>query len=217
MSDELNISSEDIKYLSIPTLKKFVKHVLAVTKKQEDRRKAREALVEHIQKIKKEAKGNKTNKEKLNKHLAELENKVQDLLNKEAKMLRSQEYENKTLQELRKKINLLEQQIAIKEEENRNLMQMNREKIQAMQDSISSLRHHVGDYVQEKTARDRRLQQLENKIRAKVDYKKLDTPQEQIRRLEQKYVYLQQKGTTSQEVLEKIQERIQLLRQETNS
>ncbi len=213
MSGHFTVSSEEVENLSERSLKNFMKHVLTVTKKEEDRAKARDALAKHLQKIKKEAKTTKKSKDTLNKHLVELENKVQDLLEKEAKLLRGQEYENKTIQELRKKIEDLEEQLIQKDAENRNLLNINRENIQTMQISINALRAKLKEYIEERTERERKMLELENKINLKVRYKEPAA----LKKLEQKYIDLKNKEKSDEETLNKLRERINLLREKARN
>lgn len=213
MSGHFTVSSEEVENLSERSLKNFMKHILSVTKKEEDRRKAREALSKHLQKIKKEARSKKKGKDTLNSHLVELENKVQDLLDKESKLLRSQEYENKIIHELRKKVEILEEELLQKSVENQNLMNVNRDNIQTMQISINSLRQKLKEYIGERTGRERKMQELENKIKLRTKYKEPYA----LKRLEQKYIEMKNKQDADEETLNKMRERINLLREKANS
>lgn len=190
--------------LSVNSMKHILRSIVVAQRKLQEREIAREDLKKHIIKVKKEA-GKKVGKGKMEKNLAELQNKVNNLVQKEAKLVRSTEYENKTIAELKNKVKELEEELSAKDTEKGNLVRMNKENIKSVKENINMIRLKIENLLE----RDRRMQELEEKIRKKVELRGVN---ERVAELEAKFNELRGREEHDEEDLQKIRQRIDQLK-----
>jgi len=198
--------TSEMNRLDVNRLKAFIRGIVIARKKISEKNLAREELREQIVKVKRLAEAKKPSAEKLKSHVAEIENKINNVLQKEAKLLRSSAYENKTIAELRKKINDMEQEISIKDAEKRNLLRLSQDSVKKLNETTDVLKQKIESYIGEKTDRERRMQELEEKIRVKSEV--LD----RIAKLELKYKELEERENYDEDDLAKIKQRIDQLK-----
>ena len=206
-----SLYTPEMKKLSVDRLKAFIKGVIVAEAKIKERNKAREELKENISKVKKLAAAKKPAVDKLKKQVSQIEDKVNTVLQKEAKLLRTSAYEGKTIAELRKRIAQLEEELTVKNTENKNLSKINEDSLTRLNSAIDSLQQKIGSYIKDKTERERKMKELEEKIRNKTD---IGNVKEKISMLERKYAELEQKGEHSEEDLVNIRRRIDSLKLE---
>ena len=208
-----NISSsmytQEMGNLDVNRLKAFIKGIVVAQNKIKEKEMAREELKEHISTVKKLAAAKKPSVEKLKRYVNEIEDKVNTVLQKEAKLLRTSAYESKTITELRKKVVQLEQELSTKETQNKNLAKINDESIKKLTTTIDSMQQNIKKYISDKTERERKMKELEEKIRGKVE---LGDVREKIEMLEARYNELAQKGEHEGKDLERIRQRIDSLK-----
>ncbi|MBW2992615.1 hypothetical protein KY345_05350 [Candidatus Woesearchaeota archaeon] len=192
-------------------LRGFMRGMVTAERKIKEKELAREDLKKHIAKVKKLAAGKRPSLGAIKKHISEIEDKVNNVLQKEAKLLRSSAYENKTIVDLRKRIKELEEEISLKELHNKNLLKLNEDNINKLSETIDALQKKIESYISTKTERERRMKELEDKIRRKVEVKGVD---ERLAELEKKYAELKQREDIEEEDLERVKHRIDHLKTE---
>lgn len=154
-------------------LKSFVKHICILTKKHKDREKARIELQQQIQKLKRFS----SKKREMDEELKELNRKISLVLEKEIQLLGIRQQESAASKELMNKV--LE----------------NRDRIKEINNSISEIKRRLEGYIQTKTERERKIEELENKIRAKLNQNNnLSLLKNKLRKLEDLYNKLRIEG-----------------------
>jgi chromosome segregation ATPase len=208
-----HISSSEIAFqtgrLNTGRLKAFMRSVAASQKKIKEKELARENLRKHIEKLQKIAVQKNPSQTNLRQNLAEVENKVNDLMWKEAKLFRTSLYEERTVSELRRKIAALEEQLMIKDSEKANLIKFNRDNIKELTNTINALKQRMGSYLDSKAERDRKMAELEEKIQKQVETKALN---ERMEELEKKFGELSQREDYEENDILRVKEKIDQLK-----
>ena len=201
MPDHISSSmyTNDVSSLDTRRLKSFIKGIVIARKKFEEKETAREELKKQIGKVQKLVAGKKVSVDAMRQHVAEIENKVNNVLQKEAKLLRSSEYENKTITQLKKRVNELEQEVSVKDIEKSNV-------VRTLNDTISALQNKIDSYIDSRTEREKRIEELEEKIKEKADVIN------KVAKLEQKYEELKQREDVDERDLDMIKYRIDQLK-----
>ena len=88
-------------------LNSFIKHVLLATKKQEEKKVAGESLIKQVKEVKKIAGSKKLKKEELKTALKELESRLNNIINREGRLVAVAEQEFKSSEGIKKRINEL--------------------------------------------------------------------------------------------------------------
>jgi chromosome segregation ATPase len=190
-------------------LKAFMRSVAASQKKIKEKEIARQNLRKHIEKLQKIAVKKYPSQVNLRENLAEVENKVNDVIQKEAKLYRTSLYEEKTVSELRKRVAELEKQLAVKDAEKQNMIRFNRENIKDMADTIGQLKQRMGSYLDSKAERDRKMAELEDRIKRQVETKAAG---ERMEELEMKFRELEMREGYEEEDLLRVKQRIDQLK-----
>jgi chromosome segregation ATPase len=190
-------------------LKAFMRSVAASQKKIKEKEIARQNLRKHIEKLQKIAVKKYPSQVNLRENLAEVENKVNDVIQKEAKLYRTSLYEEKTVSELRKRVAELEKQLAVKDAEKQNMIRFNRENIKDMADTIGQLKQRMGSYLDSKAERDRKMAELEDRIKRQVETKAAG---ERMEELEMKFRELEMREGYGEEDLLRVKQRIDQLK-----
>lgn len=206
-----SLYTDSMNKLNVNTLKGFIKGIIVAQTKLKEKDVARNELNKHLVKVKKLAAAKKPSVNAIKKHISEIEGKVNTVLQKEAKLIRSSAYENKTITELKKKINNMEEEIAQKDAQNMNLLKLNDDHFRILNETIDTLKERIDSYISDKSERDRRVKALEEKIKKKVEIKGVN---ERLMELEEKYKQLEQKGESEEEDLSRIRSRIDSLKLE---
>jgi len=138
----------------------FMRHLAAVTKKYDDRDKARESLGNHLRKLKKRS---------TSKDASDINNKIDFVLEKEMEILK-----------LRKKDSHLYDDLIDEIEKNKNRMEQ-------LNSSLRDLKQDIKKFTQSKLSREERINRLEKKIKIGRNRKGLDGLSRQLDFLESKY------------------------------
>jgi len=169
-------------------LKTFIRHVCVIAKKHKDREDARSGLQSHIKKLGRISKKKGMDKE-MDKEMKELDRKISLVLEKEMQLLGKGQEESEASRELMQNV------------------EANRARIRQMNDSISELKDRLGAYIEMKTQRERRINNLEKKIRAEIGKKRnVSLLKSKLKSLEALYNKLKQKGVDVSRVESKIQD-----------
>ena len=211
MPDHISSSmyAQEAGTLDVNRLKAFIKSVAVSQRKIKEREMAREELKKHIEKVQKLAGQGKPAADSLRKHVYDIENKVNTLLQKEAKLFRSSAYEEKTVAELQRKIKMLEEQIILKDTDNENLIRYNKDNINELARTIDALKQKISSYVGEKGERDRRMAELEDRIKKQVEAKGVG---DRLEELEKKFRELEQREGYEEEDLLRVKQRIDIIK-----
>ena len=165
-------------------LKRFVRHLCLISKKHRDREEARAELQRQIQRLKKFS----SKKKEMDEELRELDRKISLVLEREAQLLGVQRGETAASGELM-----------------RGVME-NKERIRQINDSISDVKEKLDNYIRVKTERERKINELEDKIRSKVrENKVVSSLKNRLNGLEVKYNQLKKKGVDVSRIEDKIQ------------
>lgn len=126
-------------------LKSFVKHLCILAKKHKDREKARIELQQQIQRLKRFS----SKKREMDEELKELNRKISLVLEKEIQLLGIERGEGADSKKLMRNVG------------------ENRERIRQIYNSINDIKSRLEEYINFKTEREKRIDELEKKIRAK--------------------------------------------------
>ena len=174
---------EETSKLDTNRLKSFVRHTCIIAKKHKDREEARSEMYKQMQRLKKFS----SKKKEMDQELKELDRKISLVLEKEAQLLGT------TQQETTASKALMQQSME------------NKAKINQIYNSINELNERLRNYVQIKTERERKINDLEKKIRSKTKAKKdISSLKNKLKQLEAHYNKLKNKGLDLSRVEEKI-------------
>ncbi|MEA2038021.1 MAG: hypothetical protein U9O94_11035 [Nanoarchaeota archaeon] len=175
---------QNSQHLNPGRLKNFVKHVCVIAKKHKDREFARTDMYKQIQKIKKFS----SKKKEMDQELKELNNKINLVLEKEAELLGYKQQNTTLSKELVQKVS------------------ENQSKIEQIFNSINNLNGRVKNYVDTKSEREKRIDELEKKIKHQAKRKAVSPLRNKLETLEGKYIELKAKGLDVSKIEEKIKE-----------
>ena len=154
-------------------LKSFVRNVCIVAKKHKDREDAHSDLQKHIRGLKKFS----SKKKEMDKQLKDLNSKVSLVLEKERQLLGVEQGESYALKDIM------------------DNMTANKWKMEQMKASINDLKAKLNEYIEIKTAREKRINELEAKIRAKTQKKEnVSALKVQLSKLEATYKKFKKQG-----------------------
>ncbi|HZX44169.1 MAG TPA: hypothetical protein VFF28_00645 [Candidatus Nanoarchaeia archaeon] len=155
-------------------LKRFIKHACVIAKKQSDREKARKELQLQMQKLRKFA----SRKGDIEAELVELNKKINILFEKEVQLLGIEQKESVLTRELVNGVNT------------------NKDKIKEIYSIVDNLQTKLDGWVKVKTQRERKIEELEHKIRHSHKENKAVLAAK-LNKLEQSYMELCRKGISS--------------------
>ena len=159
--------------ISSRRLKSFVRNLCLITKRHQDREKARIELKKKIMELKRFT----SKKKEMDQVLKELDDKISLVLEKERQLLGISQQGSGESRAL-----------------TRNVLE-NQEKIKRLNYSIDALKQRIDDYIDIRTARDRRVKELESKIKQKVKVKEdFALLKGRLNRLENMYSKLKRQG-----------------------
>ena len=166
-------------------LKRFVRHLSVITKRHQDREKARVEMREQMERLKKFS----TKKKEMDEELRELDSKVSEVLEREKDLLSMEKAGSSSSGDLMRKT--IE----------------NRQMINEMKDSLSQIKDRLETYIDVKTERQRKINHLEKKIRSKVKVKNdLSSFKKRLASLEELYERLKREGEDVSRVEDRIKD-----------
>ncbi len=166
-------SAQTSQKLNPRRLKSFVRHVCVMAKRHKDREKARVELQKQMQRLKRFT----SKKREMDEELRELDRKISLVLEKEMQLLGIEQGEGAASRELM-----------------RNVAE-NKERIRQINYSINELKEKLENYIKFKTERERQINELEKKIRARAEGKKaVSVLKKRLNSLESLYNKLKKKG-----------------------
>jgi len=179
------MAEESSQSISQKRLKGFVRNLCIVAKKHKDREEARAGLQGQIKRLKRFS----SKKKEMDEELRELDRKVSLVLEKEKGLSGVNKGESAASKRLMK--NVIE----------------NKDRIKQMNDSISDIKQRMEEYINFKTARNKKIQELEKKIRTKSGAKSdVSSLRKKLKSLESLYDKLKQKGVDVSRVSSKIED-----------
>ncbi len=201
--------------LNLSNMRRFAKHLAIAAKKIEEKQMAREALDKHIYSLKKKAK-----KPLIVRQIEALNDKVNQVLEKEIALMSSHKSETELAKKLKKRINFLDNKLneldshekehyseILKElKDHIKTMQEPKEKqINQLKKTIDSLKKQMGNIHQDRAKKDEKIQELQEQVKVK---KKKDRIQDKIDAIKDKHAKLKASGKFSEEDLERIKQKI---------
>lgn len=224
---------------SSPKARHFAKHVLLVAKKQKEKKQAREALTKHVKKVKRMTKAKSLKKADLAKALEELEQRVDEVLEKEGTLLVTAKKETEATQgvkselskveerlneiskrdeevieTLRSKIRELEQELRGSERVRTMQTMENKQRLTGISSMIIDLRSRLTEMLRIKTSHDKRVEELEKKIKHKVsrNFQEMVKLEQHLNAMEEKYELMKKEGRYDKTMLEEVEDKIAELR-----
>jgi len=202
--------------------KNFLKHLSLAAKKLEDRELAKYGLSKHIERMK-NLPARDVKKGRIEKELKILENKISQVLEKEAAMAQSQVQETQTIKGLKDMIMELENKLAVAQRERDSAREANRITIARMGNMMSEMNEKLNRYIEHKTARERKMEALESKIKEQVKGKvqssrgNIDYIKQQLDGLEKRYEQMISDKIHSPENLQRLKRKIDFLKNQAGS
>lgn len=176
---------ENSQKLNPERLKSFVRHLCIIAKKHKDREDARSELQEQIKRLKRFS----SKKKGMGEESKELDRRISLVLEKEMQLLGIGKGEGAASRELMRDVS------------------ENKEKIRQMNESIKQIRESLEGYVRFKTERERKIEELEKKIRAKAAKKEnIFMLRKKLKDLEYLYDKLNKKGIDVGRVASRIED-----------
>lgn len=148
-------------------LKRFFRHICIVVKRYNEREAAGISLKKQISKIKKGSKH--THKGRVEKEFNRLEQRIHEVLDKESKISMLGKKEPAAVRELRARLKLLEHELSATKRSRDIQLLENKSKIEKLNRQLTGLKSEVKSLIDLKSARHRRMEELEKKIRASAE------------------------------------------------
>jgi len=165
-------------------LKSFVRHLCLISKKHKDRENALVDLKKQIDKIKKVS-----SKKDITDEMNKLDTRISLVLEKERVLLGVNQGEHASSKALMSNV------------------EKNKEKIGQINDSLVDIRKKLKGYIQVKTEREIKINELEKKIRAKANKKEnVSLLKSKLKKLESMYDKLNKEGVDVSRVSSKIED-----------
>lgn len=142
-------------------MKRFVKHLCILSKKHEQREKARQGLDMQLRKVKEITLTQKPRKWLIEKELRELQRKISLALDNERRLVGMRQADSNLIRQLKDEVFRLEYQIRQSQMIRSDEAEKNREIISDLSNSISDLREKINRLVE----REERIRKLEGKIK----------------------------------------------------
>ena len=146
----------------------FAKHLFLVSKVHVETKKAREDVNEHLEKMRKSIIRMSLSYTDIDK----LKEKIRKAIDHERKYAKFFKADDKETQELRSRMNALEQELANDREEKQKIVSENDDKVKQLTESLTSIKNQMRHLLMERAKRHQRLKSLEKKIKEKVDVHK---------------------------------------------
>lgn len=186
-------------------VKRFVRHILIASKKLNSLNEARNNLKTKLNDMRNLSnKPAKVMKVELDSHIDELISRVNFLIESEKKIVRlSKQNSISNNNEFQEKISTLQKEIDSLRNEN--------QKINTLSETIKELESKLENYENLKSERDKRLEELESKIKDRVDKSDLEilSIEETLKSLSNRYSELADSGKHSEDDLSNIKSRIE--------
>ncbi|MBL7055969.1 hypothetical protein ISS07_03590 [Candidatus Woesearchaeota archaeon] len=148
---------DSIGHIDSDAMKGFVKKLCLVSKRYSEKHNAAKNLDNHLNKIE--------NKKVSKKEISELQSKINQVLHIEKKILRTSKIESSREQELLKKINQLETDLADAKKERDKVVINNKIQIEELSLSLLSIKTQLDALSEEKRKKEEKFRNIEKKAR----------------------------------------------------
>ena len=203
-------------------LRKFIKHVVKVSKKTQSKIKAKENLGKHIDKIKTLAVKKGVKKTALTRALKELEKKIAEVIEKEKESLALQKKDLSKTDSISDDLKSMEQRFSsftTKDIQLINSLKQKMERVESQRDeqidkAVEELKLKLNEMQANKTDRTEKILELEKKIKEKVsdNFIELMKIENQLEQMELKYRQMKQEGKHNRKTLSNFKEKIKGLK-----
>ncbi len=146
-------------------LRHFTKHLFLTSRVYAQRNKAKEDVSDHLHKMRKSIIRMRLSYSDIDR----LKEKISKLIDWERKYARFFKPDDGEMNELKKQIRSLEQEMRNGQEEKYRLIEENNEKIMQLTESLNNIKNQTRYLLMEKAKRQQKLRVLEQKINGKVD------------------------------------------------
>ena len=143
----------------------FAKHLFLVSKTHKERNKAKEDVDEHLRRMRKSVIRMSLTYSEIDR----LKQKVENLVSWERKFAKYFKPEDRETEELKKQINILQQEVRNERESKLSAISDYDEKIKELSESLDNVKHRMSHLLMERAKRHQRFQALEQKINKNVD------------------------------------------------
>ncbi|MBW2980969.1 hypothetical protein KY360_06135 [Candidatus Woesearchaeota archaeon] len=174
--------------------KKFLKQLIIISKKQKIKIRAEEALSKHLEKLKKTPAG-KLDPKKLKRSLKRLDDKLGAVLDAEKKLAAVGREDPEIVKMLKDEIIGLKDKLRAVEQERNKYVFVHKKTVEGLSKEVSDLKGKVGTYAERKIDRQRRIKELEEKIKATpVKEHEIIAARKQLEDLERRYKQLSRRA-----------------------
>lgn len=150
---------------SSKAFRNFAKHLFLVSKTYKERNKAKEDVDEHLHRMRRSVIRMSLTYSEIDR----LKQKIGDLISWERKFAKYFKPEDMETEELKKQINILQQELRNERESKLSAISDYDEKIKELSESLDNVKHRMSRLLMERAKRHQRFQALEQKINKKVD------------------------------------------------
>lgn len=200
-------------------MSKFMKHLRKASHKLQEKEKARDELKKKVSRLRKLSSKKNTKKETVEKAIEDMELCMMEVIEKEKKILHNSEENSKFNKNIQKKIDDLEEDVGNVSHYEYYSFKSLRDKISSLEEEIGHFKRYKGDveefkkkidelkekidgYDAAKRERDKRVMELEKKIKSKVkgNFNEILKIEEQIKNIEKRYEEARAKGYSKEDL-----------------
>ena len=212
--------------------KRLIKHMILAANNQEEHLTVKQELNRQMNKIKNVSVA-KSNKLEIKKELEKLEEKLNEVLEKEGKLMFTAQFENTVSQDLKKEIQKLESQVSDLKEKDTDIIDslkdeislikqsyqyersINRLELENTSKAIIELRERIKKFIESREEREKKMEEIESKIKDRVgkNYGEILRVEKLIKDMEQRYDLIRKQGKYDRSILEEFEEKIRTLKQ----
>lgn len=209
--------------------KRLIKHMILAAERQKNSFKQKYDLNSQIERVK----AAQPSKPKIRKELEILESKIDEVIEKEGKIMFASQMENTVSLDLKKEIQRLESQINDLKEKDTDVIgslkdeislikqsyqyerSINRLELENTSKAIIELRERIKKFVESREERDKKMDEIERKIKDRVgkNYGEILRIEKLIKDMEQRYDLIRKQGKYDRSILEEVEEKIRTLKQ----
>ena len=187
--------------------RKFLKQLIIISKKQKIKLKAQQALAKHLEKLKKTPAG-KLDPKKLRQSLKRLDDKLGAVLDAEKKLAAVGREDPEIVKMLKDEIIALKDRLREVEQERNKFAFEHKKTVKGLGEELAKAKEKVSKYAERKLERERRIRELEEKIKATpIKEHELIAAKKQLEALEERYKHLSRRAYGKKR-LEKLKEHI---------
>ena len=193
--------------------RRFLKHLLLVSKKQKVRAKARAALQQHVEKLKEKPIAKMSDKKKFRKGLKGIDEKIDAVLEAERKLINIEKEDIDLVKSLKEEIIDLKNKLRSSESEKTKHSVHNKRNVEDLSSQLAEAKGKLEGYTKKRIDREEKIQVLMEKIKSTpVKKHEVHAAKKQLESLERKFKQLS-RTSYGRERLDQLKGRINELKQ----